>query len=223
MPNDFIERVFEPTALAHYMSRLHECDQPDYSPIDAHSPEWIAEVRNLHGNRLHSSPPEHDTSPDTRKSPREVIQEAHPIPASVLQAFDAGIQKITQDDVRESVAKHWLHKMRLIFFGGVIKTTTVSAFFKLLPFIWAMTAQYTELNECRNFAAQFKTICIWLGINAVIRTLDEEGHHSYIGIVLIDDDTGDKVTFAIEPQVNRVVEKPYPKHGYTGIGWGETQ
>ena len=194
-----------------------------YGRITAESPAWIREVRNLYGEPLHSSPPKHDPSHDTRPSPRDVIQAQHITPKWVIAAIDKDARTPTQDDIRTAHEKNWTSKMNLIFFGGVIRTTSVSAFNAFLPYVWAHLARYTDLYECRNFAALFKTICVMHGINAVIRTLDTDGHHSYIEIILWNDAKGVYESFVIEPQVNQYVPKPYPQHGYTGIGEGEVQ
>lgn len=215
----------EPITKAVFKIDPDPAKRPIYGPIIPNrSPAWISAVRNIHGDPLHSSPPPtHDDRHDARPSPREVIQQAHVTPKWVLDAIDKGSQIITPDAVREAHGKIWTSEMKLIFFGGPIRTTTVSAFKSFLPYIWAHMARYTDLYECRNFAALFKSICVMHGINAVIRTLDTNGHHSYIEIVLLDDKTLEALAFVIEPQVNEFVPKPYPQHGYTGIGEGEVQ
>ena len=193
-------------------------DVPVYGKITAASPPWIRIPRNWHGDPLHSSPPEHDSRADKRPSPREVIQLAHAIPAEVLNAVDADRVEVTPQQYGQAHANSWAGRMRLVFYGGKMYTTSTEAFDKLRPHLWAATARYTELYECRNFSDLDKTILVMLGVNAVGKTLDDLGHHSYNEEVAWDKSSQEFVARLFEPQANVYVDHAYPQHGYTGHG-----
>ena len=186
--------------------------------------------------RIYSTPqkkialqsPTHDNPTSYRHDPADIFnRELIDVPGDLLDRLYASRSTITAQQVRDALAQSWPGRagLKLILEDRSFLTCDYDLFMEALPHLGSKLLNYLTPKTagyvwvCRMYASLLLVIiAAVLRVDAACKIDDEEGGHSYDGIVLRKSD-GSLVFVVIEPQADQVVLHVDPPHHYTGVGF----
>ena len=159
-----------------------------------------------------------DPQTDARPLPDDFFKKMVHVPDAALDSLKSQIVAVTADQVRKAHELGLLKHMQLLMEDTKFLTTTDAAFEAVLPYVGTNQMRYVASRwVCRTYANLFTVVCAGLlDIDAVGRTLDFAGHHSYNAVWLMQD--GVLTEFAIEPQTDQLIRTLDSARHYTGEG-----
>ena len=172
--------------------------------------------------------PSHDNPTSNRHDPADIFnRELVDVPDDVLHRLYASRTTISAQEVQDALARSWPGKagLKLILEDRSFITCDYDIFMEALPHLGTKLLNYLTPKTagwvwvCRMYSSLLLVIiAAILRIDAACKIDDEEGGHSFNGIVLRKSD-GSLVFVVIEPQADAVVLHVDPPHHYTGVGF----